>query len=370
MLANLFKKKITAVSVVNEKINDEFSNKTDPIPEKIKALQDAIIKLLEPSKEAVKLTTDMDKSFLAYISSAINHVISVADLLKQTKQMSHSIDELDFLIEKQNTAINQTSSAIEQMTANVNSVSNSLDENNKVMDDLFAASEEGTSGIQKVTDIMKTLVTNSEVLQDASKMIQSIAAQTNLLSMNAAIEAAHAGQFGQGFAVVANEIRKLAENCSSQGKSISKILNEFQKEINSATALTGESQNGFKKISNLVDKARQQEELIMKAMDEQKIGNTQILQATHQIQEITHEIRNGAEKINESSSLIPTSVKDLEQETAEMSKAINDLMGSVEDVEAVTNKFLDDVLTADETTKNIHKSTQTPKSFERINNAV
>jgi len=355
MLAKLLKKNTVAVPTAKEKIHDESSKIRENIAEKIKTLNEAIIGLMEPSNEAVKVTTEMDKTFLAYISRAINHVISVSEVFKQTKQMNHNLDELDNLIEKQNSAVNQTSSAIEQMNANVASVSNILNENNKVMEALLVASEEGTSGIQRVTDIMKDLVKNSEVLQDASKMIQTIAAQTNLLSMNAAIEAAHAGQFGQGFAVVANEIRKLAENCSSQGKSISKILNELQKEISSATALTGESQDEFKKISNLVDMARQQEEVIIKAMDEQRIGSDQILQATHQIQEVTHEVKDGAKKISESSSLIPASVSDLEKETAEMSIAINDLMGSVEDVEAITKLFSVNVSTAKEIVKEIHK---------------
>jgi methyl-accepting chemotaxis protein len=312
----------------------------------------------------------MDKTFLAYISRAINHVISVSDIFKQTRQMNHNIDALDTLIGKQTAAVNQTSSAIEQMNANISSVSNILDENNKVMDSLLAASGEGTSGIQKVTEIMKSLVTNSEVLQDASKMIQAIAAQTNLLAMNAAIEAAHAGQYGQGFAVVANEIRKLAENCSSQGKSISKILNELQKEIGNATALTGKSQNEFEKIAALVDQARGQEQIIMDAMNEQITGSTQILQATHQIQEVTREVRAGAGKITESSSLIPKSVSDLQTETAEMSKAINDLMGSIEDVEMITQHFSSDVSAANEIIKEIHKTMKVSKSFKRIDNAV
>jgi len=363
MFTDLFRKRTVAAPAAQVKIQNEFSGRTDPMPEKLKSLQDAIIELVKPSDEAVKLTTEMDKSFLAYISGAINHVISVSDLLKQTKQMNHSIDELDTLIEKQNTAVDQTSSAVEQMTANITSVSNILDENNKVMDTLLVASREGTSGIQKVMEIMKSLVTNSEVLQDASKMIQTIAAQTNLLAMNAAIEAAHAGQYGKGFAVVADEIRKLAESCSSQGKSISKILSGLQNEIGSATTFTGRSQNEFQKIAALVDQARQQEQIIMEAMNEQIGGSTQILQATHQIQEVTHKVRDGAEKITVSSSIIPKSVSDLEGETAEMSKAINDLMGSVEDVEMVTQRFSADVSTAREVIKDIHETMKISEAF-------
>jgi methyl-accepting chemotaxis protein len=370
MLTDMLKKKTDAVPETMEKIHDDFSESTEHIIGKIKALQDAVAELLKPSEEAVKITTEMDKTFLAYISRAINHVISVSDIFKQTQQMNHSIDELDNLIEKQTAAVNQTSSAIEQMTANVASVSNILNENNKVMNTLLAASNEGTDGIQKVMEIMKRLVTNSEVLQDASKMIQSIAAQTNLLAMNAAIEAAHAGQYGQGFAVVANEIRKLAEICSSQGKSISKILKELQGEIGKATLLTGESQKEFGKIAALVAQAREQEFVIMNAMNDQKTGNAQILNATHQIKEVTYQVKGGAQKIAESSSLIPASVNDLENETAEMSKAINDLMGSVEDVEEITQNFSTGVSSVRKIVTEINETTQTSELNKRANNAI
>jgi methyl-accepting chemotaxis protein len=356
MLTELFRHKATAVSVAKEQIQDDFSVTAELITEKTKTLQNVIAGMTKPSEDAVRITTEMDRTFLAYISRAINHVISVSDIFKQSKQVNSNIDSLDSLIEKQAAAVDQASLAIEQMTVNISSVTNILGENNKVMDALLVASGEGTSGILRVTEIMKTLVSNSEVLQDASKMIQSIAAQTNLLAMNAAIEAAHAGQYGQGFAVVASEIRKLAENCSSQGKSISKILKELQKEISDATGLTGKSQDEFEEIASLVDRARQQEQTIRQAMNEHQTGNAQVLQATHQIQEVTHAVRDGAEKITKSTSLIPVSVSELEAETAEMSKAINDLMGDIEDVEVITQRFHVDVSTASDIINQIQKS--------------
>jgi len=198
----------------------DISQRKDFVTDKIAALLDTVKGLEKPADEAVKITTEMDKTFLAYISRAINHVISVADVFKQTKQINQNIGALASNIEKQAVAVAQSSSAVEQMTTNIASVSNVLGENNKVMEALLSASVEGTEGIKKVTEIMKNLAENSKVLQDTNKMIQSIATQTDLLAINASIEAANAGEYGRGFAVLASEIRKLAENCSSQGQSI------------------------------------------------------------------------------------------------------------------------------------------------------
>jgi len=356
MLKGLFGKKTVVQSAPQEEKQSGFCNEPEKILQEIRSLQNAVNELMKPTDNAVAIITDMDKSFLSYISKAINHVISVSDILKQSKQINLNIDTLDSWIEKQAESINQTSSAVEQMSANISSVSNILNENNRVMESLLAASGEGTSGIQRVMEIMKDLVTNSEVLQDASKMILTIASQTNLLAMNASIEAAHAGRSGQGFAVVADEIRKLAENCSTQGKSISKVLKELQQEINNATALTGQSQTKFENIAALVDQARQQGQTIGHAMNEQKTGSTQILEATHQIQEATRNVKDWAKIITESSLQIPVAVGELESETAIMSKAINDLMGSIEDMEAATHDFSSGVCAIRENINQIHET--------------
>jgi len=331
--------------------------------EKITELQRSVNNIKKSSEEAVKITTEMDKTILSCVSRAINHVISVADIFKQTKQINHNINILDTMIEKQVSAINQTSSAVEQMNANIASVSNILGENQKVMNSLMDASKEGTDGIKKISDFMSALVKNSEVLQDANKMIQTIAAQTNLLAMNAAIEAAHAGQYGKGFAVVADEIRKLAENSASQGKSIGKILKELLEEINSVTGFTKQSQMELEKIEDLVNQARNQERTIRHAMNEQTTGSSQILQATHQIQEVTHEVRSGAKRITTSSSNILSGVTELEKETADISKSINTLMGNIEDVDSVTNDMTVTVSTAKECAGQIEE-------MQRSGNAV
>ena len=353
-MTGLFKKKNVPPSAVKDEEQTSFS-RTGAISEKIRTLKTAVNELVKPTNEAVTITADMDKTFLACISRAINHVVSVSDIFTQTKQINRNITALDSMIDKQAAAVSQSSSAIEQMNANIISVSNILAENSKVMNALLSASNEGTAGIQNVTEIMKTLVKNSEGLQDANRMIQTIAAQTNLLAMNAAIEAAHAGQYGQGFAVVADEIRKLAENSSSQGKYITKILRDLQNEIASVTAFAGQSRNEFEKIATLVDQARSQEQTIRYAMNEQETGSTQILQATHQIQEVTAEVRDEAGKITASSSLILSGVTDLEAETADISRSINTLMDNIEDVESVTKKITAGISTLAERTAEIHE---------------
>jgi methyl-accepting chemotaxis protein len=191
------------------------------------------------------------------------------------KNIQTNIGNLNILIEDQSESINTSSSAVEEMTANIHSVTKTLIENSKNVNELTVASENGKTGLQTVAQKIQEIAKDSEGLLEINAVMNNIASQTNLLSMNAAIEAAHAGEAGKGFAVVADEIRKLAESSGQQSKTTAAMLKKIKGSIDSITVSSNDVLSRFEVIDNGVKTVSVHEQNIRSAMEEQEAGRRQ-----------------------------------------------------------------------------------------------
>ncbi|MHC6204444.1 methyl-accepting chemotaxis protein [Breznakiellaceae bacterium SP9] len=207
----------------------------------------------------------------------LNQSASVTETNATMEQMTVNINKLSGHIEKQTGSVSRSSSAIEEMLASIQSVSQTLVKNGDNVNALSEAAGVGRQGLQDVATDIQEIGRESEGLLEINAVMENIASQTNLLSMNAAIEAAHAGESGKGFAVVADEIRKLAESSSEQSKTISTVLKKIKTSIDKITRSTDSVLNKFDAISGGVKTVSEQEEQIRNAMEEQGHGSRQIL---------------------------------------------------------------------------------------------
>ncbi|MCQ2592352.1 MAG: methyl-accepting chemotaxis protein [Treponema sp.] len=223
-----------------------------------------------------------------------NQAAGVEETNAATGQILGRIRDLNQAIESQAAGVTQSSAAVEEMVANVNSVTQILEKNTDSVNQLSSASETGRLKVKAAVDTANAVISQSNSLIEASKIIQGIATRTNLLAMNAGIESVHAGEAGKGFSVVADEIRKLAEQCSTQAKIIDENLRSLSDSISHVSTDTDAVQQQFAIIYDLAQKVRQQESVISSAMIEQNAGNQQILDGIRSINDSTSVVRDGA----------------------------------------------------------------------------
>ena len=236
-----------------------------------------------------------------------------------------STGNLNKLVDEQSERVDTSSSAIEEMTANIQSVTRTLVENTKNVRSLMEASENGKNGLQTVAQAIQEIVRDSEGLVQINSVMENIASQTNLLSMNAAIEAAHAGEAGRGFAVVAGEIRKLAESSGEQSKTTATMLKKIKTSIDSITSSSNEVFTRFEAIDRGVKTVSEHENNIRCSMEEQEAGGKQILDSVSRLKDITASVKEGALDVSGSSG-------ELIKETNEFIKISNQVVTGMNEI--------------------------------------
>ena len=269
---------------------EEMDANTESISSKIKLLDNEISKSLELSNN---------------VSNFIAHVVE-----QITSQSAH---------------ITESSSAIEEMSSLIRNVSSNTENKLKDIEQLQNIASTGEKEMTETITIIGKIVDSANVIMELMEVIDNLASQTNLLSMNAEIEAAHAGDSGKGFAVVASEIRKLAENTTNSSKIISSSLIKVLDFIEISKEASLKTGDYFKSIVSGINNVSDNMLETKNAMSEISVGTNQIMEALGLLINSSQDLNNSSEKMKDNIVNISSSLQSVNSLSQEASQGINEI---------------------------------------------
>lgn len=338
---------IAAAIYIARRISGSIKNVSSSLKEIAEGEGDLTKAIVVDTNDEVGELSRYFNEFISKLRDIIQAVMMNADTVASSStQLAASTEELSTTMNNQAAQISGVASATEQMTASAAEVSGSIDEGRKNIDETNALTIEGNNKLQDAVNEMTVIKGNVETLGttiqgllesssrigDILNVITDIADQTNLLALNAAIEAARAGEHGRGFAVVADEVRKLAERTQTSTGEISNIIQSLQKEAKLASTEMTNAKTKVEGGVEIINDTKATFEHIVQAVDTMSRVNGIIQSA---VEEQVGAIQN----INESTQVIASGVEESSSALQEVASTISSLQIQADELKLLVNKF-------------------------------
>ncbi|TVR61302.1 MAG: HAMP domain-containing protein [Spirochaetaceae bacterium] len=326
--------------------NDEIGQIALSFNRFIERIREMVVRMKEASDTArrigtvlVDATTDSVERLRAVSKAAATNGDRVESLDREihdaaaaVNEISASTDSLSISAERQAQEVADSLAAVEEMNASIASLVDLATQRRAGATALLGTTRDANEKMSESVSAIRDIEASTEEMLGMIDVINAIAGRTNLLSMNAAIEAAHAGEYGRGFAVVAEEIRKLSDQTAENAKSITRTLKAEVEKIAVAGEINRSAGELFERILHEVESVVDAMQEMVAGMNEQSVASGEIMRAVSTVDQVAAEIKNASREISGGTTAVSGSFDAISGVSADVSERVRRVIADIQTV--------------------------------------